>query len=454
MSIKDRPLNASAALWIRKVIARIKGDFAKNTGALALSNFFGAILAFAQSIIVTRWLGPESYGIYSLVISYPFLVFCIFNARTSEMTVRYLSAFDARNEREKAEAVWKLGYLIDFAIAAITFVVVLFSSSWAAGRIIHDVSYWWLIVVFAGAWLPGVLSNNSRAVLTVLGRFRLLASISAAEAIMRLIFILVFLSFGLRISGAVFGNSLAICTSGLVHFWIARRLSLRRWGRNLGRGILDELKEERREISRFIVFNEANLLVGLVPKQLDVILLGVFRSPVEVGYYRLATNIAGVVSYLVNPLQAVLYPELSRLQGLRLYGALKERARKMALEVALPLVALTSVGIMATPYMIRLLFGEAYRNATLPTQILLGGAIVWLGFFWLRPLYYSLGEVGRWLKVNAAMALINLAAFFLVIPGGGYVNLAWLMAAIQLMSHMSALLLLVSGSRKRRGERF
>ena len=63
---------------------------------LTVANLAGAALSLIQGVLIARWLGPESYGVAALVMSYPDLVYTFFDARSSDASVKYLGEFHAR----------------------------------------------------------------------------------------------------------------------------------------------------------------------------------------------------------------------------------------------------------------------------------------------------------------------------------------------------------------------
>src|SRR5712692_4268608 len=129
MTVQALSLPALWGTFRTQVIGR---KFARDVGILTVANFVGAALSFVQGILVARWLGPELYGVAALVMSYPNVVYTFFDARSIEASVKFLSEFHGRNEREHVLAICKLGYAVDFAIASMSVLVVVISAPWAA----------------------------------------------------------------------------------------------------------------------------------------------------------------------------------------------------------------------------------------------------------------------------------------------------------------------------------
>ncbi|MBC7104723.1 MAG: oligosaccharide flippase family protein, partial [Firmicutes bacterium] len=118
----------------REILAR---PFVRHVGALTMANGVSAVLSFAQGILVARWLGPELYGVAALVMSFPAMVYTFFDARSAEASVKYLSEFHARGERERVLAMCKVGYAVDLAVAAVAFSGVVATAPWAASSVVH-----------------------------------------------------------------------------------------------------------------------------------------------------------------------------------------------------------------------------------------------------------------------------------------------------------------------------
>mgnify|MGYP001791521520 CR=1 FL=1 len=156
-------------LWKKLNTNFIQRKFIRDVGVLTIANLVGAVLSFAQGILVARWLGPQLYGVAALVMSYPGLVFTFFDTRSSEASVKYLSEFHTQGNREGALAICKLGYIIDFAIGFIAFLVILLTANWSAREIVHRPEVSGLIVIYAAVFIPRGLIGTSRAVLTSLG---------------------------------------------------------------------------------------------------------------------------------------------------------------------------------------------------------------------------------------------------------------------------------------------
>lgn len=432
LTLLEQAIERVQALSPRRLLAL---PFVRNVGVLTAANFASAALAFVQGILVARWLGPELYGVAALVMSMPNLVFTFFDTRSVEASLKFLSEFHARGEGEKALAMCKVGYAVDFTIALLAFLVSIFIAPWAALNIAHRSEATGLIIIYASAFLPRALVSTSYAVLASLGHFSVIAFIGIATTLVRVILVLGMVWLGWQVAGVVWGNAAAMVLTGLLYSTYAFPLAKRQWGGLWWQVDWHLLKGRGREILGFIVYNDLTVLLGMIPKQLDVVLLGYFRNPTEVGYYKLAKSIAGTVGYLVGPLQSVTYPKFAQLWGTGNQEGLRRTVRRLALSGGAPLGLAALLGIAFVPFVVPPLVGNAYRPEIVAMQLLLVGSAVWLAFFWLRPLYFAKGMIKTWTNITVFVVCLSIAGFIVAIPLWGYLGLAiWLML-MHLLGH-------------------
>jgi O-antigen/teichoic acid export membrane protein len=429
----------SRGLRSRELLAR---PFVRHVGALTAANGVSAVLSFVQGILVARWLGPELYGVAALVMSYPALVYTFFDARSSDASVKYLSEFHMRGERDRALVMCKVSYLVDFVIASLAFLVILVTAGWASYHVTHHPEAVGLILVYAAASLPRALGGTSRAVLTTLGRFPLIAWLDTATTFLRVALVLGLLLSGWQVAGVVWGNAITLLFMGVLYGAVAYHFVKNAWGASWLQGNWHALKGKRREIFGFLAYNDLNALLGMIPKQLDVVLLGYFRNPAEVGYYKLARSFSGAIAYLVNPLQSVTYPKLAQLWGVIGQEEFRRTVRRLALGVGAPLGLAVLLGLPFVPLVLPLLVGETYRSAIVAMQLLMVGSAVWLAFFWLRPMYLTAGEIRLWAELWACLAVLSVVGFFLIIPQFGFVGLAIWHAILSCIQHLVGTLLI------------
>ena len=81
-------------------------------------------------------------------MSYPSLISSFFDARSSEASIKYMSEFHARGERDRVLATCKLGYAVDFAIGSLALLVVVVSADWAAQSIVNHPEAPCFIIVY------------------------------------------------------------------------------------------------------------------------------------------------------------------------------------------------------------------------------------------------------------------------------------------------------------------
>ena len=417
----------------------ITRPFVQHVSVLTLANGVSAILSFVQGVLVARWLGPELYGVVALVMSVPTLLYTFFDARSAEALVKYLSEFHARGERERAVALCYLGYLIDFTLATLACIGVIVLAPWASRAVVHRPETSWLLIIYAAAFIPRSLQGTSYAVLAVHGRFYTVALINIVTTLVRVSLVLGLVLAGWGVIGVVVSNAIAMCLTGLVYAFTALPLIHTSWGVVPWSATWSNLKGHRVEIFRFLIYNNLNTLLGMIPKQLDVVLLGYFRNPTEVGFYKIAKTFATTIAHLVGPLQSVTYPELAKLWSLRDTQSFWHRVRKIALQVGLPLGLVTITGVGIFPFLVSFALGKAFLEAVPAIQLLWLGSVTWLAFFWLRPTYFAQGRLKEWTIITIIVVFLSIAGFFVFIPRWGYLGLSAWLAWLHVFGHLIGL---------------
>jgi O-antigen/teichoic acid export membrane protein len=167
----------------------------------------------------------------------------------------------------------------------------------------------------------------------------------------------------------------------------------------------------------------------MIPGQLDIVLLGYFRNPTEVGYYKLAKSISSVVDCLRAPLHSVTYAQLARLWGLGHKDTLRQNLRNLTFWIGLPLGVAVLIGTGLVPLALPFLVGQNYLPAVPATQLLLIASAISLAFFWLRPLYLAKSLVRDLFVVSSSVTVGFALIYPFVIREWGYMGAsAWMLA--------------------------
>lgn len=83
------------------------GKVITQSAHLFSSNSISLILSVIQGVLAARLLGPSSYGLIAIVMSYASTVNGLFSFRMSETVVRYGGEYLERGETRKAAALIK-----------------------------------------------------------------------------------------------------------------------------------------------------------------------------------------------------------------------------------------------------------------------------------------------------------------------------------------------------------
>ncbi len=169
------------------------------------------------------------------------------------------------------------------------------------------------------------------------------------------------------------------------------------------------------------LFRSAESLYGVG----NAFILGLFATPVQVGYFASAEKISRATFGLLNPVREALYPRLSSMAQ-HAPGDTARLARIGAI-ITISGGLLFSAGIfLFAPWLIRLLMGESFAPAVTVLRILsilplLLSVTNSVGLQWLLPM-------GRDSQVNAVIicaGLLNLSLAMILAPYFAQVGMAW-----------------------------
>ena len=179
---------------------------------------FSGIFSSLQTIILARILGSTDYGLVILIISFVDILNNFFDWKVGETATKYIGTFWSAGDKKKTAAMIKFSYLLNLASGAVAFLVAIMLSSLAVEYLIKSPGTQHLIWIYALTMFVSTSSSTSDAILRVFGKFRVIAYISSANQLFRLIIIstVLFLSMGVKwvlicyVATAFFGVSVRL----------------------------------------------------------------------------------------------------------------------------------------------------------------------------------------------------------------------------------------------------
>ncbi len=391
----------------------------KNSGYLFSSNTISAFLSALQPVFAVRLLGPAGYGLVSgTVIVLVSNIHRLLSFRMNEAVVKYLGQALAEEKPARAGAVVKGAALLEGLTSLLAYLVLAIVAPLAARFITKDPQDVPYFLFYGLVLLANGLYETSLGVLQATRRFdrQALANLGQSAVTVALIFAAYLLRGGpLEVLGAyLLGKAFA----GLALAVSAVR-ELDRVAGGWRRASLSLLPDWR-NLAGFAFNTNLNATVNLVVRDSEPLLVGLFRSQAEVGYFRLAQGVINLVTMPIDPLIAPTYAEITRTLAQRQWALtlrLLKRVSALAAAWTLPVAAVLALfGWWIIPTVYKPESAPAYPAVAL---LLIGYG--WASIFqWNRPLLLALGRPGYPLAVMASVGLVKTLLSLSLIPAFGF----------------------------------
>jgi O-antigen/teichoic acid export membrane protein len=409
---------------MRRATRVLRNPVAVDVGLLTITQYFSAGFGFIIAIVAARALGPRDYGFAALVMSYPMLVWSLVGVKSMTVTLRYLSGYLATDRREDFQGMCVLGYGLD-AATAFGAVMVVAGTSWWVSRDLLDLpgaALW--TVVFAASFPFTSLGGTSWAILASLRRFRWLAILQVGTRAMTLAFVLVLLHSGLGRVGLVLASGMGEALGGALMFLTASHALKRE-----GFGAWWTTRKEtvwpvKPEFKSFFGWNYLAVTLGTLVSNVPMLLLGGLRGPTEAAFFRLATSVTTVGSYVETSLGRVTYPILSARWAAGDREKVMATLKRWTIRAGLPTGLTLLAAIPLVPILVPLVFGARFEEISTGLQLMLIGTGASAVFFALSPFYYAVGQVRFWTTAYGIYAVLALGVAWAVVGSWGFDGVA------------------------------
>jgi O-antigen/teichoic acid export membrane protein len=337
---------------------RFASVVARNSSLGAAAQIIIKLLSFGFSVLIVRQLGAEEFGQYAAITAFGALFLFIGDLGLSPYAVRQVARL---RDQPDAEAQISSLYsdIIGLRLVLMTLgCATMLVAAWLTERPAMMIG---AMALNALGMLAYALQGSSEAFLAGFERLDITAG---ARVVYQVIFVVLgaaALWFGLGYYGLIYGTLLSIAALTLICWRSLSRLGVRpRWPHT--RVWLALLRAS-------LPFGVIGFALGLSYK-FDSVLLNIYRSDAETGYYNAAYNLVFSMATISNVINTSLYPSLTRqaAHAPQTLPRIYERVLRYLLLLSLPLAVGTT--ILAAP-LVQLLFGVEYAAAAPTLQIVI-----------------------------------------------------------------------------------
>lgn len=411
---------------IQRIYQRISARFdpesnhlLRNSSWVFIANGTGTLFAFLKVILMTRILGVELLGVYSIAIAFVLTTQEFLRLNISMGLIRFGAAYLAEGRRDKVVAVIRYSLLLSLLSVLLSVLIIGIIMLLDTGSFIKDAALEPYVMAFAVVNGLSFIDALSKSSLKLFYKFKIN---SVIQMIMdSLEFILIagvllikgpdLISFFMAVIAAKLINSLT-CN-------LAAYKELKGDLKNDAGTGLSVIRDDYKPFLRYIFGNSMSSSLKVLMNQGDVLLLGTFGTTAQTGLYTTAKKLAYSILSLTDPLAASVFPQFSRLMAEKKYDAATGMIRKMTSFLTLPAIVILMLAFVVREPLFTTLYGFSFAAAATPFVILLACALQGAVFFWTLPLLQSLGLITKRLVIYLLAIIAGAACSMILVNDYG-----------------------------------
>jgi O-antigen/teichoic acid export membrane protein len=361
-----------------------------------------------SSILVGRFLGPELYGQYALVLVIPQLSYLFADLGISQGVTKFTASFNSRNEEHRVTKIVRYALLLKTLAGMVLFIINFAFADALAAVVLQRPDLAYCIRIASLSILFQAVFSTATYAFVGLDRAEYLALSQNIQAFSKttISILLVFLGFG--VAGAVMGLSISFALAALGSITILLLILRKKPKATDNRDSPDDL---RSLVSYGIPLYAFILLIGFIPFFQNVVLAN-FATDAEIGNYKAASNFATLLTTLSTPITSALLPAFSKIDSsartkIRLFFKLANKYTAMLIFPATVLL------ITYSPQIVQIIYGSTYQSA--PLFLAIQSLLYFtagLGYLTLTSLYNGFGET----KITLTMGLATFVTIVVLSP--------------------------------------
>jgi O-antigen/teichoic acid export membrane protein len=322
------------------------------------SRVIGTALALVTSIIVARAYGAEAVGTLAVINSFLVLITIFTVLGTGNSILRLIPEHVAKYSVKSAFKVYRKTQYLVAAISLATGTLFYFASGMVADKIFNKPHLSFVFALAAGfVVFKSLMDLNTRAV-RGLRLIRTFAFMQLLPALSMLVILLAITFLFKDQNNPVYAQLAAFVVTAVIGALIMDRA----FKRKVTASDLVEPMTAREILAvstPMLMTASMNFFVG----QTGIILLGVFRTESEVGYYSIAVKLATLTAFVFQAINAMAAPKFSQLFHTGDMDELFHVAKKSTKLIFWTTVPILLVLVLLGKPILALLFGQEFAIA-------------------------------------------------------------------------------------------
>jgi len=371
----------------------------RNASKLGLSLVLTWSVALVARIFMPRFLGPAVFGQYQFAESFAIMLFVLTNFGADT----YIQKEVSRNASHASDFIGGV-LALRLAGSAAIMVAAAFTLSWAGKP--EQVRE--LVIILGFVQLLVLANQLAVSLLQAVGQVNGLSVLAVGAKLLWASGILLGLMSGLGVRSVALGLLASEMLRSIVLWWLSRRHLNLRLRLNVG--------ATRLMLAASLPFFLKDLAFTLCAR-MDVGIMSFMTNDAEVGWYGVASNIAGIAMLLTPIIGAVFLPLSSRASSRSdaEVAMVASRAMQLVLTVAIPV----SLGLaLGADVLVRVMFGEAFAPAVGSLRVLAPVFVLTYVAMITSLLLLSLGRGWTLTYIALSSLVITPVLYVLLIPWG------------------------------------
>jgi stage V sporulation protein B len=400
-------------------------DSARSGFFLASGSIIGTIIMSIGAILCGRFLGPELYGQYTLVLVGPQLLFLFTDMGINQGVIKLTANFRSNGENYRIQRIIYCGLILRIATGTLMSVALfVFAEPFATLLLNRPDLYPYLRIVSLLILFQAIYTTAYSSFVGI-DKAEFSALTLNLQAIMKssLSIALILIGFGLlgALVGSIIGYAIAgICGAILLKTLLSKRQIVQH---SISQDIShkDILKSEMKALVYYCMpIYAAFLLAGFIPLYQNIVLAN-FSTDAVVGNFKAASNFAATMTLLSVPITTALLSGFSKLDSAeRQRTVFFKIANKFTTLIVFPFIALF---VIFANEIVQIVYGSTYQSAPLFLALYsLLYLLMGFGYLNLASFYNGVGDTKMTMKIGLVTfiivaALSPLAAQSYGVPG-------------------------------------